>query len=171
MKTSFEIINNKFKIPKIKQIQSIDTSNVNNLCSQTNYPAITISQKEMFHTFADLTILFIGDNSMRTLYRDFVKIFSSGHLLDKTEAAMQHGEYRETNGEIRLQQGGQRGTSEYKDIRQYFCQSSSTKLIYIHLATVFGDSTKRNIDYLKAIPNCTSIHVVLFSLYHGDFNL
>ena len=76
-----------------------------------------------------------------------------------------------SSGEIRLQQGGQRGTSDYKDIRQYFCQSSSTGLIYIHLPTVFGYSPKNNIDYLKTIADCTSIHAVIFSLSHGDLNL
>ncbi|CAF4728002.1 unnamed protein product [Rotaria sp. Silwood1] len=133
------------------------------------YPKITISQEDMFHIFDYLTILFIGDNSIRTIYRDFVQIFSTGRLLKKGDATIQHGEYK-MEGEVRLQKGGKRGHRDYKDVRYYFCQTSSTQLIYIYIPTVFGDIAQRNIDYLKTIKNCRFIHAVIFSLYHGDLN-
>ena len=87
----FQFINSNFKIPKIKKNQSINATNMSSSLPETNHPPLTITQTDMFRIFSHSTILFIGDNSMRTIYRDFVKIFSNGHLLDKTEAAMQHG--------------------------------------------------------------------------------
>ena len=101
-KMSFELINSKFKIPKLKKVETNNTTSPSNSLPRTNYPNVIISQTDMFRIFSHLTILFIGDNSMRTIYRDFVKIFSNGHLLDKTEAAMQHGEYRTMNGSLHL---------------------------------------------------------------------
>ncbi|CAF4490880.1 unnamed protein product [Rotaria sp. Silwood2] len=73
-------------------------------------------------------------------------------------------------GERCLQKGGKLGLSEYKDVRQYFCEASSTRLIYIYIPTVFGNIAEKNINYLKTMKDCTSIHAVLFSLYHGDLN-
>ncbi|CAF2147880.1 unnamed protein product [Rotaria magnacalcarata] len=128
---SFQLLNSSFKIPKIKRTETK---------AKTNYPDIIITQTEMFRIFHNLTILFVGDSSIRTLFRDFTKFFSKNRLLENTEAQSQHGEYKLVEGETRLKTGGSRGTPEYKDIRQYECQSSSTRLIYIHLPTIFGES-------------------------------
>ncbi|CAF3207289.1 unnamed protein product, partial [Rotaria sp. Silwood2] len=73
-------------------------------------------------------------------------------------------------GERCLQKGGKLGLSEYKDVRQYFCEASSTRLIYIYIPTVFGNIAEKNINYLKTMKDCTSMHAVFFSLYHGDLN-
>lgn len=85
--TSFDILNKQFKIPKMKRNEP-----------DLKYSKISISQKDMFRIFASLTVVFIGDNSIRNLFRDFVKIFSNGHFLTRTEAALQHGEYRVVEG-------------------------------------------------------------------------
>lgn len=74
-------------------------------------------------------------------------------------------------GETRLQKGGSRGTANYKDIRQYYCSTSKTLLIYIHLPTVFGQSALDNINYLHNISQCQRIHAIIFSAYHSDLNL
>ncbi|CAF1334222.1 unnamed protein product [Rotaria sordida] len=208
---SFPIINCDFRIPKIKKVETTDTSTAASTGASTtastgasttastgasttastgasttastgasttakrnttkpNHPKITISQLDMFRLCASLTILFIGDNSIRTLYRDFVQILSDGKLLIKNEATKQHGNYKEVEGEVRLQEGGTLGALDYKDVHHYFCETSSTQLIYIYIPTVFGDIAKTNINFLKTITSCRSIHVLIFSLYHGDLN-
>lgn len=86
---------NGFKIPKIRKDRSINT------CIEC--PAITISQSDMFRIFNNLTILFVGDSSIRTLYRDFTKLFSTNCLLANTEALIQHGEYKTIAGNYILQ--------------------------------------------------------------------
>ncbi|CAF1508679.1 unnamed protein product [Rotaria magnacalcarata] len=156
------MMNASFKIPKIKNDRSIAT------CKDC--PAITMSQLDIFRIFNNLTILFIGDSSIRTLYRDFTKLFSTNRLLENTEATIQHGEYKTMPGEQRLLTGGARGTGTYKDIREYFCEFSSTRLIYIHLPTAIGKSALKNINYLEKLTNCTCIHAVILSSYHGDLN-
>ncbi|CAF3116181.1 unnamed protein product, partial [Rotaria sp. Silwood2] len=94
------MMNASFKIPKIKNDRSIAT------CKDC--PAITMSQLDIFRIFNNLTILFIGDSSIRTLYRDFTKLFSTNRLLENTEATIQHGEYKTMPGEQRLLTGGAR---------------------------------------------------------------
>lgn len=74
-------------------------------------------------------------------------------------------------GEQRLSTGGSRGTETYKDIREYFCEFSSTRVIYIHLPTTIGLSAIENINYIEKLTNCTCIHAVILSSYHGDLNL
>lgn len=158
----FEQLNSNFKIPKINH--NVDSSKAK------THPTINVTQVDMFRIFSNLTILFVGDAQIRTLFRDFVKFFSNGHLLLTTEAAIQHGEYKELPGEQRLQKGGQRGTSNYRDVRSYFCEKSSTKLIYIHLPTVHGETPSINLNFLNTIPECTRIDAIIFALYHGDLN-
>ncbi|CAF3342917.1 unnamed protein product [Rotaria sp. Silwood2] len=87
------------------------------------------------------------------------------------EKALERFQKEQKKGERCLQKGGKLGLSEYKDVRQYFCEASSTRLIYIYIPTVFGNIAEKNINYLKTMKDCTSIHAVLFSLYHGDLNL
>ncbi|CAF3308658.1 unnamed protein product, partial [Rotaria sp. Silwood2] len=163
VKSSFEEINKKFNIPKIKRDPSKRQDN------QGQYPTITI----------------IRDSPIRTIYRDFVKLFSNGRRLVNTEAAAQHGEFKgvESNSymievficsiyfnlsEIRLKQGGSRRTVSYKDIREYFCKTSSTRLIYIHLPTVCDRSACENINYINELKDCNKIHAVIYSAYHND---
>ncbi|CAF3531774.1 unnamed protein product, partial [Rotaria socialis] len=87
-----------------------------------------------------------------------------------TEVRIQHGEYKTIQGETRLVTGGSRGTKNYKDIRQFVCQYSSARLIYIHLPTTMGQSAIRNINYLQTLKDCNCIHAIIFSSYHSDLN-
>lgn len=48
--------------------------------------------------YSNLTVLFIGDNSIRTLFRDMCKSLKSGHLLDYMEASRQNGKYKTADG-------------------------------------------------------------------------
>ncbi|CAF4335357.1 unnamed protein product [Rotaria sp. Silwood2] len=162
--TSYQLLNRQFKIPRIKRI----TNTVKK--ESKKYPDVTITQSDIFRMFFKLTILFIGDSSIRTIYRDFVRLFSNGRLLEITEAAMQNGEFKEAEGERRLQKDGKRGNPNYKDIREYFCEASSTRLIYIHLPTVHGPSATENLNYLQESIDCEYIHAIVFSSYHSDMN-
>ncbi|CAF4881759.1 unnamed protein product, partial [Rotaria sp. Silwood1] len=111
------------------------------------------------------------DSSIRTIYRDFAKLFEINRFLSIQEAKMQHGEYQLLQGERRLQHGGSCGTTDYKDIRQYYCQHSSTTLIYVHIATLHTSSAKENINFIQTITNCSYIHLVIFSSYHSDMRM
>lgn len=86
-KISFQEWSKRFKIPRL-------SNNIKN----RSYPEIKINRSNMHRIFTGLTILFIGDASIRTLYRDFVCLFIHDRFLQKTEAAMKHGEYRVYEG-------------------------------------------------------------------------
>ncbi|CAF2824317.1 unnamed protein product [Rotaria sp. Silwood2] len=141
---SFQLLHGSFTIPKVKRDSTHTTT------SSTNYPAIVITKADILRIIYKLTILFIGDSSIRTLFRDFIKLLSNNHLLENTEVAIQYG--------------------NYKDDRLHFCESSSTILIYIHLAIVYGESPIESINYLQTITDCTYIHATIFSSYHGNLN-
>lgn len=67
------------KIPQLSVSTLIDT-----------YPAhIPKTQADYFRVYTGVSVLFIGDASIRTLYFDTIKMLSSGHLLDDSEAARQ----------------------------------------------------------------------------------
>lgn len=160
---SFDLLNKNFKIPKL-------SSNSNSMQLLNKYREVVINQDDMLRIFKNLTIAFIGDSSISTIYRDFVKFFSKNRLLENTEAAIQHGEYKEADGEIRLEKGGQRGSVKYKDIREYYCSISSTRLIYIYISTSYGSIPIENINYLERICPSKPIHAIIFSSYHVELN-
>ena len=92
-------------LPKIPRIQhnTASTEPIDSAAtttSTTNYPKIILTQDEALRIFQGLTILFVGDPSLRILYHDLVKLLSTGRLLEESEAAMQHGEYRPSPSKI-----------------------------------------------------------------------
>jgi hypothetical protein len=88
------------EIPKIKKIEKRrlepEEAEVNqkstkksSLLSNTPLP-----QKDYLSIYNNKTILFLGDNSIRILYRDFIKMLSCGRLLEYTEATCCNGHYK-----------------------------------------------------------------------------
>ena len=51
------------------------------------------TQADYLKVFNGLNVLFIGDASIRTLYRDLCKMIRFGRLLETSEAARQNGNY------------------------------------------------------------------------------
>jgi hypothetical protein len=60
----------------------------------TKSPISSLTQMNYLNIFKNLTILYIGDPSIRILFRDLCKVLKYGRLLDYTEAACANGEYR-----------------------------------------------------------------------------
>lgn len=90
-------------LPKIPRIQhTIVPSLPSTLTTSTNYPQIIITQADALKCFYGLTILFVGDPFLRILYRDLVKLLSTGRLLEQSEAMIQHGEYRPNESKFYL---------------------------------------------------------------------
>jgi hypothetical protein len=60
-----------------------------------------LSQNDYLNIYKDLTVLFIGDNSIRIRYRDLCKIFKFGRLLEYTETECQNGNYQAIEGKLK----------------------------------------------------------------------
>jgi hypothetical protein len=85
-------------LPKIRRIQRDTTPSLSSAPVSNTHPNIIITKNDALRIFHGLTILFIGDPFLRTIFRDLVKLISSGHLLEQSEAAMQNGEYLPNQG-------------------------------------------------------------------------
>ena len=90
---------NSSTLPKINRIQrsvlSLEEQATQNL---TKTSADLRSQADYIKIYKGLTVLFAGDNSIRTLYRDLCKVLKFGRLLEYTEAACQSGNYKSIEG-------------------------------------------------------------------------
>ncbi|CAF4539411.1 unnamed protein product, partial [Rotaria sp. Silwood2] len=106
-----------------------------------------LPQADYLTIYNGLSVLLIGDHSIRTLYRDVAKVLKYGRLLDYNEVSRQNGKYTCMEGETTLKHEGKIGTFEYQDIKQFILPNNSTKLIYIHLASLLND--KISSDTLK----------------------
>lgn len=60
-----------------------------------------LPQLDYLKIYNGLTCLFIGDNSICTLYQDVSKVLKHGRLLDYTEASRQNGKYNCIEGNQR----------------------------------------------------------------------
>jgi hypothetical protein len=99
-RSSPSISNPLSSLPKIRRIQRETTPSLSSAPATNTHPNIIITKNDALRIFHGLTILFIGDPFLRTLFRDLVKLISTGHLLDQSEAAIQNGEYQPNQGTI-----------------------------------------------------------------------
>lgn len=91
------------KLPKIQKIQkralepeeefNQKLTKKSSLISQTSLP-----QEDYLSIYKNKTLLFLGDNTIRVLYRDFIKMLSFNRLLDYTEAQCANGHYKTIEG-------------------------------------------------------------------------
>ncbi len=88
------------KIPRIQHNTASTEPSDSTTTTATNYPKIIITPNDALRIFQGSTILFVGDPFLRILYHDLVKLFSTGRLLEQSEAAIQHGEYRPNPSKI-----------------------------------------------------------------------
>lgn len=88
-------------LPKIKRIEkdalSVDDEHLAKSTKAT-FSSSLLSQTDYLNIFKNVTILFIGDNSIRTLFRDLCKALKYGRLLDFTEVQKQNGNYKPIEG-------------------------------------------------------------------------
>ncbi|CAF1097658.1 unnamed protein product [Adineta ricciae] len=138
----------------------------------TKIPLITtrLPQIDYLNIFKGLTVLFIGDNTIRTIYKDFCSVLKYDRLLDYTEAARQHGQYKPVQDERVLLSDGKIGTDQYRDIKEFFLKDNSTRLIFVYIATIFDGIAQCNLEYLKTTDQSLSIDVIVFSSYVNDMN-
>ncbi len=88
-------------LPQIKRIEKAPlTIELEHLAKSTKVPASTtlLSCVDYNKIYKNFTVLFIGDNSIRTLFRDLCKSLKCGRLLDFTEVAKQNGNYKPIEG-------------------------------------------------------------------------
>jgi hypothetical protein len=83
-------------LPKMKRIEKGPLTQVQLSCQRLTKAAAAdlLSQHDYLNICKDLSVLFIGDNSIRTLYRDLCKVLSVDHLLDCTEVACANSNYK-----------------------------------------------------------------------------
>lgn len=92
-----------YELPKIKKIvkRALEPDEEFNqkltkrscLVSDTALP-----QRDYLSIYDNKTILFLGDNTIRILYRDFIKMLNSSRLLEYTEAQCANGSYKTIEG-------------------------------------------------------------------------
>lgn len=147
-----------------------------------------LPQSDYLNIYRNLNVVFIGDNSIRILYRDLCKILKFNRLLEYTEAACQNGSYKliegklkeinnlnisssHSSGESRLRGGGRIGMDDYEDIKQFHLENNSTKLFYIHLSTILNEQiSMKSIDYLREITDLQPIDAIIFCSYSSDMH-
>ncbi len=60
-----------------------------------------LPQSDYLRIYNSLNVLFIGDNSIDTLYRDLAKMLQYDRLLDYNEASRPNGKYNCIEGNLR----------------------------------------------------------------------
>jgi hypothetical protein len=89
-------------IPKINRIEIPPLRSDEKSFEKSTEVILTdmLPQSDYLKIYQGLTVLFIGDNSIRTLYRDVAKVLKFGLLLDYSEASRQNGNYNCMEGII-----------------------------------------------------------------------
>jgi hypothetical protein len=148
-----------------------------------------LPQSDYLTIYNGLTVLFIGDHSIRTLYRGVAKVLKYNRSLECSEASRQNGKYNciegslrekmldklliitNTLGETNLRHKGTICTVEYQDIKQFVLPNNSTKLIYLHLGSLLNDKSATDaLKSLKDIRDLKTIDVVIFCSYTSDMH-
>ncbi|CAF1250419.1 unnamed protein product [Rotaria sordida] len=121
--------------------------------------------------YKNMTILFVGENSIRILYRDCVKVITTGRLLDYTEASCCNGHYKIVEGETIVKADGSIGSLGYKNIRKFKSMNNSIKIIFIYLPTIMDyDLAVDNLRYLHEEKLENKIDLIIFGSYSQDMN-
>ncbi|CAF3078812.1 unnamed protein product [Rotaria socialis] len=166
------------QLPRIPRIQhDLPTSTVVDMGPiippppQQTYPEVIITNNDALRIFKNMNILFIGDPFLRTLYRDVTKLLSNGRLLEASEAKSQSGEYGAIENECRLLASGRIGMNDYKDIRKFYLQSTSTTCVYVHLPTVMGSCVTELLNYLATMTESSTFDFIILGASHMDLNM
>lgn len=83
-------------IPKINKIQKPAPTPEEEPSQRSTKSASSISslsKADYINIFKNLTVLFVGNNAFRTLFRDLCQVLKYDRLLDYIAAACQNGEY------------------------------------------------------------------------------
>ncbi|CAF1097752.1 unnamed protein product [Adineta ricciae] len=157
------------KIPRIqKQPLPLDQAKAAK-STKISLVANSLPRNDYLKIFKGLTVLFIGDNTIRTLYRDLCSVLQYDRLLTADETARPHGDYHLIENEHVLVKEGKLKTDEYRDIKEFVLTENSTHLIYIYIATIFNGIPRFNLEYLKTINQQSSIDMIVFCSYGNDF--
>ncbi|UJR18789.1 hypothetical protein I4U23_005695 [Adineta vaga] len=160
---------NMDKIPRIqRQPLALDQAKVAK-STKISLVANRLPRDDYLKIFKGLTILFIGDNTIRTLYRDLCSVLQYDRLLTADETARPHGDYHLIENEHVLVKEGKLKTDEYRDIKEFVLTEDSTRLIYIYIATIFNGIPQFNLEHLKTINQQSSIDMIVFCSYGNDF--
>ncbi|CAF0926451.1 unnamed protein product [Rotaria sordida] len=135
------------ELPKITRITKPPlTAEEEKLAKSTkqSFSSSPLSQQDYLQIFKNLTVLFIGDNFIRTLFRGFCEeiLLSEGKLY----------------------------TNEYRDIHKFYLSNTSTTLIYVYLPTILNDNFIHELKFIKDHISSLSIDIIIFRSYNSDIN-
>ncbi|CAF1362886.1 unnamed protein product [Adineta ricciae] len=156
------------KIPRIQREPLSKDEASAALSTKASLLSSRLPRADYFNIYKNMTVLFIGDQSMRTMYRDLCHMFKFDRMLDYTDAKRSDGDYKLLQDEEIIFKTGQKGTDLYYDIKQFYLKEKNIKLIHVHLSTLFNDRGPKNLEFIKRINQQSQIDVILFTSYSND---
>ncbi|CAF2150514.1 unnamed protein product, partial [Rotaria magnacalcarata] len=130
---------------------------------------LALTKNDACHIFQNKTIFYVGDASIRTLFRDLAKMLTNGQELTNIEVAVENGEYEPIQGEKCHFKKGHIDAFDYVDFRSF--RSSSIKLYYVHFSSLRAIIINDLIEWFESDTCHPVLDLVIFSSATGDMCL
>jgi hypothetical protein len=122
--------------------------------------------RELFH---NKRVLFAGDESIRTMYRDMARLLEDGHRMLDVDVNIPMGDYPMMPSEIHSRRGGQVGGLHCFEVRMYRSPPpSATTLYYVYVNGLRSAGMRELITSLRHESFNISFDLLIFSSFESD---
>ena len=137
-----------------------------------NHPAtrlLAMTKEQPRELFRDKHVLFAGDESIRTLFRDMARLLEDGNRMSDADVNIPMGDYRTLIGETRYRRGGYAGDRHFYEVRIYKSPPPSTvTLCYVYVNGLRSAGMRELIDSLEDESFDVPFDLLIFSSFESD---
>ena len=137
-----------------------------------NHPAmrmLAMTREQARQRFDNKRVIFAGDESIRTLFRDMARLLEDGNRMSDADVNIPMSNYTAMPGEICRRRGGQAGDRHFYEVRMYRSPPPSTAtLCYVYVNGLRSAGMRELIDSLEDESFDMSFDLLIFSSFESD---
>ena len=132
-------------------------------------PMLATTKEQARQLFHNKRVLFAGDESIRTLFRDMARLLEDGERMSDAQVNIPMVNYPPMAGEIRRRRGGHVGNRHFYEIRLYQSPPpTSATLCYVYVDGLQSAGMEELIQSLHDESVDMSFNLLIFSSFESD---
>ena len=132
---------------------------------------LATTKEQARHLFHNKRVLFAGDASIRTLYRDMARLLEDGNQMPDADVNIPMGDYPMMPSEIHSRRGGQVGDLHHFEVRMYRSPPpSATTLYYVYINGLRSAGMRELTTSLQHESFNISFDLFIFSSFESDMH-